>query len=640
MQTRFPRAALLLARDAPCCAPAAPRAAQPPVVRTTPQPRALRRAPSALPRQTTCRVVRGARVTAGGAGSGAPAAAPEPGAALPLVREGEVVRAANGLVAVDNLGQDVPLGVRVAFEGGAEGMLISRTNGYSVVLLWPPTGSAAPPPAPGARATVGRVFAVVSAPDAMLGAPPRTVLADLVQFVAAPPSSKGGEWPPPPLGIMAEIPGVPMRTPITTSLHTGVKAVDILAPLGRGQCMLVVGEPGAGKTALALDTLSSQRAAGVKCVYVALGGGADPAAAVGPHTVVVAAPPSATPGVAFVTLCAGFALAEAWRDAGEDALIIVDDCGFADAFWATCSALIPAPVAQPGATQEEMVEYDGMLVSASAAERRRFFSSFLQRAARLNVDHGGGSLTLLALLSSAPGAYRFGAGALAAAQAELSAARSKLAAYTTLSEEQKRKLLGALEAKTATAAAADAAQAAQAASCPGTVSRPIVEEFMSVSDGQVFLQSAPGQPGGAGARFNGTWVVSPRDSVSRIGLEAAAPALRSAGSSSARLELAQADDADSFAAGAAGVADVAAARLRAALQQRAGAPVPLSQQVAILLALRNGACSAVAPSAVPAALDTLLARLRDQPDAAAAMREVDATATLSKAAQATLLAAL
>ena len=564
-----------------------------------------------------------------GAARASASAAVDGVAAEPQARDGEVINSSRGLVAVDGLGQDVPLGVRVAFAGGAQGLLLSRITGYSVVLLWPPGASQAP--AKGSRATVQRVHAVVPHPDALLGKPPLDVLADVVAFVDE-TRAAAAEWGHPPLAVMKEIPGVPTRTPITQSLRTGVTPVDVLAPVGRGQCMLVVGERGAGKTALALDTLATQRGAGVKCVYVALGPGADAARAAGPGTVVVAAPPGAGPDLAFLTLCAGLALAEAWRDSGVDALVVVDDCSFADAYWAACSALVPAPTAQPGSSQEEMVEFDGTLVSASAAERRRFFSSFLQRAARLNADHGGGSLTLLSLLTPPPGAYRFGASALAAAQAELSAARRKLASYTTLSEEQKRKLLAALEAK-ASAAAAAAEGAAGAARPEGTVSRPIVEEFMSVSDGQVFLQPGPG------GRFGGAWLVSPRDSVSRIGLEAAAPALRAAGSASARLELAQADDADAFAAGAAGEANVAAARLRAAIQQSAGAPAALSQQVALLLAVRSGACDRVAPDAVPAAIAALLARVRAQPDVAAALAGIDATGGLSAATQALLLAA-
>jgi len=530
-----------------------------------------------------------------------------------------VVNAQDDLVALDGVAEEVPLGVRVVFSGKSSGVLLSRINSYAVVLLWPP-GS--PLPAPGASATVERVHAVVSDPGALLGQP----AGDLAALLSFQPEAGS----PPPQLVMAAVPPVPVRTPITRSLHTGVTAVDVLAPVGRGQVMLVVGEPGAGASELALDAVAAQRTTGVRCVYAALSSSARPAAAAGPHTALVSVEPGASPGVAMLALFAAFALAEAWRDAGTDALLVVDGCGCATAFWAACAALVPAPAAAAGASAEELVEFDGMLVSASAAERRRFFSSFLQRAARLNVENGGGSLTLLALLSYAPGAYRFGAGALAAAQAEASAARQKIAAYTTLSEVQKAKLLAALDAK---AAAATAGSAAVAFSSEA-VSRPIVEEFMSVSDGQVFLQPSPG------GTFDGTWVVSPRDSVSRIGLDAAAPALRTAGCSSVRLELAQADDADSFADAAADSAHMAALRLRAALRQAAGRPLPLSQQVASLLALRAGVCNGIAPDAVPGALAAALDRLKTDGAALAALRDIDATGELSAAGQRALLAGM
>lgn len=274
-----------------------------------------------------------------------------------------------------------------------------------------------------------------------------------------------------------------------------------------------------------------------------------------------------------------------------------------------------------------------MLVSASAADRRRFFSSFLQRCARLNADKGGGSLTLLALLESAPGAYRFGSAQLAAAQAA-SAAERCAAAYGTLSEEQRRKLLAALESKKA--AAAHSSTGATLPQAHGVVSRPIIEEFMSVSDGQIFLQRASGPDG----VFSGTWSLSARDSCSRIGLEAAAGALRAAGCGAARLELAQADDADAFAGGAGGVAQAAAARLRAAMTQRVGAPALLSSQVLLLLALRGGVCSELTPEAVPAVLAAIEAAVRREPALLALLQETDDTGELAMDAQVQLLAGL
>jgi F-type H+-transporting ATPase subunit alpha len=557
---------------------------------------------------------------------------------------GRVVRTVGDLTAVDGLHNDVPLGVRVTFgdTGGSDtGVLLARVNGYGVVLRWPPAPPGSRGPGEGTAVAVSRACACVCSPDEWVGRPPVTDLSALVTFAEG-AATAGLAWPQPARALMAEQPGVPDRTPITRSLHTGVTGVDVLTPVGRGQCMLLVGERRSGKTGLALDTLANQRHTGVACVYAALGDddGADARCheAVAPHTLVLAGPRGASPGVSFLALCASFALGEAWRDAGRDALLVVDTSQPAVAFWAAAAALVPAPEGGATLSEADLVQLDGMLVSASAAERRRFFSSFLQRCARLNAEKGGGSLTLLAVLATAPGAYAFGSGALAAAQAELSAARRKMASYATLGEEQKRKLLAALEAKVAQAQGQQASPPGEAP--PGTVSRPVVEEFMSVSDGQIFLQraAATASPGPQA----GWYTMSPRDSVSRIGLEAAAPALRSAGSGAARLELAQADDADAFAAGEAAAMKVqrSAARLRAALSQPPGRPSALSQQVLILLALRAGACPDAALDELSGALHALHAALLARPDTGEALRSIDETGILTAAAEATLLAAL
>ena len=560
---------------------------------------------------------------------------------------GRVVRTVGDLTAVDGLHNDVPLGVRVTFgadAGGSDtGVLLARVNGYGVVLRWPPAPPGSRAPGEGTAVAVSRACACVCSPDEWVGRPPVTDLSALVTFAEG-AATAGLAWPQPARALMAEQPGVPDRTPITRSLHTGVTGVDVLTPVGRGQCMLLVGERRSGKTGLALDTLANQRHTGVACVYAALGDGDSADArsrqAVAPHTLVLAGPKGASPGVSFLALCASFALGEAWRDAGRDALLVMDTAQPAVAFWAAAAALVPAPEGGATLSEADLVQLDGMLVSASAAERRRFFSSFLQRCARLNAEKGGGSLTLLAVLATAPGAYAFGSGALAAAQAELSAVRRKLASYATLGEEQKRKLLAALEAKVAQAQGQQAPPPGEAGCPPGTVSRPVVEEFMSVSDGQIFLQrSAASAETGPQA---GWYAMSPRDSVSRIGLEAAAPALRSAGSGAARLELAQADDADAFAAGEAAAMKVqrSTARLRAALSQPPGRPAALSQQVLILLALRAGACPDVALDQLSGALHALHAALLARPDTGEVLRSIDETGILTAAAEATLLAAL
>ena len=81
--------------------------------------------------------------------------------------------------------------------------------------------------------------------------------------------------------VMAESKGVTTRTPITQNLHSGVAALDILAPLGRGQCMMVLGEPGTGKSRLLLDAICSAAAQDIRCVYANVGVGASPSSTIG-----------------------------------------------------------------------------------------------------------------------------------------------------------------------------------------------------------------------------------------------------------------------------------------------------------------------------------------------------------------------
>lgn len=335
----------------------------------------------------------------------------------------------------------MPLGARVIV-GIASGVLLLRCSGFCVVGLLPGQGT----PQPGCAAHAAGGVAAVAPPSS-----PSSQLGDLLRFV----EPGGGD-----ALLLAAVPPVPARTPITQPLLTGVAAVDLLAPMcaraqlarvslnagspppsesGRGQCMLLLGEPCSGKAALAADAAASAGAAGVRCVWSS----SRPATRPAPHGAqAVCAPPAATPAQAYMALCCAFAVAEAGRDAGEDVLLVADDCACAPRLWAAAAALVPAPAPGPGA---DMVQFDGMLVAASSAERRSFFSALLQRCARLNATHGGGSLTLLALQPTRRGEYAFGAGAAASGRAVMDTRRRSGAAYATLSPELKAKLLAGIE---------------------------------------------------------------------------------------------------------------------------------------------------------------------------------------------------
>ena len=129
-------------------------------------------------------------------------------------------------------------------------------------------------------------------------------------------------------------PGIVARQPVKEPLQTGVKAVDAMIPIGRGQRELIIGDRQIGKTAIAVDTVINQKGSGVKCVYVAIGQKMSTIANIVrtfeengamDHTIVVAASASDPSPMLYISPYSGCAMGEYFRDRGEDALIIYDD---------------------------------------------------------------------------------------------------------------------------------------------------------------------------------------------------------------------------------------------------------------------------------------------------------------------------
>jgi F-type H+-transporting ATPase subunit alpha len=129
-------------------------------------------------------------------------------------------------------------------------------------------------------------------------------------------------------------PGVIHRQPVSQPVQTGIKAIDFMVPIGRGQRELIIGDRQTGKTAVAIDAIINQRGTGVKCIYVAIGQKASSIAAVVrkleeygalAHTIIVAAPAADAAALQFIAPYSGCAMGEYFRDKGEDALIIYDD---------------------------------------------------------------------------------------------------------------------------------------------------------------------------------------------------------------------------------------------------------------------------------------------------------------------------
>lgn len=191
-------------------------------------------------------------------------------------------------------------------------------------------------------------------------------------------------------------PGVMTREPVRVPLQTGVKAVDAIIPIGRGQRELIIGDRQTGKTSIALTTIINQKGQGVTCVYVAIGqrrssiaqmiatleqfGAMD-------HTIIVAATASDAPSLQYFAPYAGCAIAEYFLDKGQDALVVYDDLTKHAWAYRQISLLLRRPSGREA--------YPGDVFYAH--------SRLLERACRLNKEHGSGSITALPIIETQAG---------------------------------------------------------------------------------------------------------------------------------------------------------------------------------------------------------------------------------------------
>jgi F-type H+/Na+-transporting ATPase subunit alpha len=193
-----------------------------------------------------------------------------------------------------------------------------------------------------------------------------------------------------------QAPGITARRPVHEPLQSGIKAIDAMTPVGRGQRELIIGDRKTGKTTVAVDTILNQRGQGVKCIYVAVGQkGSTVAQTVATldsrgaleYTVVVNAP-AADPAVfKYLAPYAGCALGQYWMDNGEAALVVYDDLSKQAEAYRQLSLLLRRP---PGR-------------EAYPGDVFYLHSRLLERAAKLNEDHGSGSLTALPIIETKGG---------------------------------------------------------------------------------------------------------------------------------------------------------------------------------------------------------------------------------------------
>jgi F-type H+-transporting ATPase subunit alpha len=191
-------------------------------------------------------------------------------------------------------------------------------------------------------------------------------------------------------------PGVVDRQPVKEPLQTGLKAIDAMVPIGRGQRELIIGDRQTGKTAVAVDTIINQKGKGVVCIYVAIGQKQSTVAQVVrtleefgamDYTIVVAATASDPAPILYVAPYAGCAMGEYFRDRGRHALCIYDDLSKHAASYREISLLLRRP---PGR-------------EAFPGDVFYLHSRLLERAAKLNDKKGGGSLTALPIIETQAG---------------------------------------------------------------------------------------------------------------------------------------------------------------------------------------------------------------------------------------------
>ena len=190
--------------------------------------------------------------------------------------------------------------------------------------------------------------------------------------------------------------GVIARKSVDTPLQTGIKAIDSMVPIGRGQRELIIGDRQTGKTAIAIDTIINQKGQGVKCIYVAIGQKASTVANIVKvfeeygamdYTTVVASTASELAPLQYIAPYSGCAMGEEWMENGEDVLIVYDDLSKHATAYRTLSLLLRRP---PGReAYPEDVFY--------------LHSRLLERAARLSDKLGGGSLTALPIIETQAG---------------------------------------------------------------------------------------------------------------------------------------------------------------------------------------------------------------------------------------------
>ena len=303
--------------------------------------------------------------------------------ALEVSDVGTVIQVADGIARVHGL-ENAMQGELLEFPGDVYGMVLNlEEDNVGAVLL----GSQHNINEGDIVKTTGRVVEVPVG-DCMLGR--------VVNALGMPIDGKGPIQTDKYRKIERVASGVITRKSVDTPLQTGIKAIDAMVPIGRGQRELIIGDRQTGKTAIAIDTIINQKGQGVKCIYVAIGQKASTVASIVKtltefgamaYTTVVAASASELAPLQYIAPYSGCAIGEEWMENGEDVLVVYDDLSKHAVAYRTLSLLLRRP---PGR-------------EAYPGDVFYLHSRLLERAARMSDEYGGGSLTALPIIETQAG---------------------------------------------------------------------------------------------------------------------------------------------------------------------------------------------------------------------------------------------
>ena len=304
-------------------------------------------------------------------------------AQLEVADVGTVIQVADGIARIHGL-DNAMQGELLEFPGEVYGMVLNlEEDNVGAVLL----GNQKNINEGDTVKTTGRVVEVPVG-DAMLGR--------VVNALGQPIDGKGPIETDRYRQIERVASGVISRKSVDTPLQTGIKAIDSMVPIGRGQRELIIGDRQTGKTAIAIDTIINQKGQNVKCIYVAIGQKASTVASLVKtleefgamdYTTIVASTASELAPLQYIAPYAGCAIGEEWMERGEDVLVVYDDLSKHATAYRTLSLLLRRP---PGR-------------EAYPGDVFYLHSRLLERAARLSDELGGGSLTALPIIETQAG---------------------------------------------------------------------------------------------------------------------------------------------------------------------------------------------------------------------------------------------